>query len=144
MKDKVSQLIAQLESNNVQHAVRYEPNYKWITDREIERCRAAHRPAHMTVTTAHHMLKFSYGLYQIMGGVLYELNMESNLFDFVRDAELQDIMFRGYCASRKINFTFEELAESRKKRETFARLYNGPGNILNYVAKMEQQIQRMI
>jgi hypothetical protein len=128
-----SQLIAQIESNNQPGAVRFEPLWKYATDELCKICIASH-PAYMNMTTARALCMFSYGRYQIMGSVLYEIGYRGALLAFQNDTTLQDAWFHEFLIKRGIFFAIEQLAAYPNMRNQFALRYNG--NQQAYAAKI--------
>jgi len=133
MISTTSQLIALVESNNQPGALRFEPLWKYATDALCQECIRAH-PAYMNVTTARALLMFSYGKYQIMGSVLYELGYKGTLLQFQNDTTLQDAWFETFCSKREINYTITEIAFDPTARARFALRYNG--DKIGYAAKL--------
>lgn len=127
MISSTSQLIGLVESNNEPGAVRYEPEWRYVTPELIKACKQAHFPCYMSDVTAKALMSFSYGKYQIMGSVLYELGYKGTLLQFQNDTTLQDAWFEKFLRARNIYFTLAELVASAAKRLLFATRYNGDG-----------------
>lgn len=129
MIETLSQLVACVESNNVPWAMRHEPGYaRYVTPAIVDKIKRAHRPAFMNTDTAEVIGRTSFGLYQIMGGNLYDLGLPLPISAFMADKALQLQYFDKYCASRKIGqYTLTDILTDKKKREDFARKYNGDG-----------------
>lgn len=125
----LSQLVAQVESNNVVTAIRYEPNWRYITPALIAQCKKAHMPAFMNDTTARAIMSMSYGKYQIMGSVLYELGYKGTLMNFATNVTLQDAWFEVFIDRRTIAYTLTEIVNDKALRERFALRYNGDAKV---------------
>lgn len=133
MISTTSQLIALVESNNQPGALRFEPLWKYATDELCKQCIRSH-PAFMNMTTARALCMFSYGKYQIMGSVLYELGYKGTLIDFQNSTTLQDAWFETFVNKRGIACELSDLAKYPQVRTTFARRYNG--DAVGYAAKL--------
>ena len=132
---KVSKIIAVIESANNPYALRYEPGWKWSTEENIKLAARAHK---CNFTTAETLLAMSYGRYQIMGGVLYELGYRGRLApDFLNNETVQDIYFAKYLTARKCPQTLTEL-RTADGRYLFARRYNGSGATDDYSMKIKR------
>lgn len=132
-----SQLIARIESNNIPHALRFEPNFK-PSQRAVDLCIAAHKPAYMNRATAEMICRTSWGLYQIMGENIYAMcGVSIPISRFMIDIETQERAFYAFLRNRQINFLPEELRTDENKRILFARRYNGSSA---YAAKIKQVI----
>lgn len=133
MISTTSQLIALVESNNNPTALRFEPLWRYVTPELILQCQRSHT-AYMNDATARALLMFSYGKYQIMGSVLYEIGYKGTLLDFQNSTTLQDAWFQQYLKSRKIDFSLNELINWPANRNQFAWKYNGATEA--YAAKL--------
>lgn len=123
---RLAELIRHVESDNIKTAIRYEPNFeKYVSEKAVDRCREAHKPAYMNNTTARSILKHSFGFYQIMGENIYSLGYDKTIFDFVNSEDEQERMFDKFCRSRGITYSLHEIMTDKKKREHFAWRYNG-------------------
>lgn len=121
----ISELIAKVESNNVQWAMRYEAHFK-PSVAAINNCIAAHRPAFMSRSTAEMICKTSWGKYQIMGENLYTIcGLKDSVNLYMSDADLQEETFFRFLEKRDINYTVEQILEDAGKMSKFARRYNG-------------------
>ena len=118
----ISQLIAQIESSNNPHALRFEPQFNPTAENIAAAC---HSNACSTAT-GKMICATSWGLYQIMGENLYSLGFKSSIFDFINSPSLQLVYFNEFLASRKLGaITLEDLRTDQTKREYFASRYNG-------------------
>lgn len=133
----LAKVIATVESGGFPYALRFEdavyhrpPIWGQAT---ISACLQANK---CSGTTGRMILSTSFGLFQIMGFNLYGmLALKIPVATFLFDAEQQLASFAAYCKANGItpeafDFTNEVALEH------FARVYNGPGDIANYVAKM--------
>lgn len=123
----LSQLVAQVETGNVSHALRFEPAYgkRWVTTGIEDRCIRAHSPAYMNRTTANNLCSISWGKYQCMGGLLYEMGYASDLARFASDTNLQLAWFEKTLDYKGVNFTLDEIVNDEMKRRRLAKRYNG-------------------
>lgn len=138
MISTLSQLIALVESNNNPGALRYEPLWKYVTPELILLCQRSHS-GYMSDVTARALLMFSYGKYQIMGSVLYEIGYRGSLVQFQTDTTLQDAWFQTFIQKRGINFTLNDIASNPSMRNQYALRYNG--NQVAYSAKLVSTMQ---
>jgi hypothetical protein len=125
MTKTTSRLIALVESGDNKYAVRYEPTWRYVTVGLRERFVRAHREMMVSKATSQMMLSTSWGKFQMMGSVLYELGYNGKLLDFATSETLQEIWFDKFLTNRDINFTFDELMTDGRKRYRFAHRYNG-------------------
>lgn len=136
MISNISQLVALVESTGVATALRFEPAYgsRWVTPEIEKRCIVAHSPAYMNRTTANVLCSISWGRYQCMGGLLYEMGYKGNLPNFSTDTTLQNAWFEKTLEYKGIKFTLEEIVTDEIKRRRFAKRYNG--DEFGYAAKL--------
>lgn len=121
----ISELIAKVESNGVQWAMRYEAHFK-PSVAAINNCIAAHRPAFMSRSTAEMICKTSWGKFQIMGENLYTIcGLKCDVNSYMCDADLQEETFFRFLEKRDINYSVEQLLADAGKMSKFARRYNG-------------------
>lgn len=83
----------------------------------------------------------SWGLYQLMGVNVFDPRYPKDpetpldppdVFAFVGDAGMQDVLFSAFLRAEGISYTLDELLADDVKMATFARAYNGPGNVQAY------------
>ena len=130
---ELSKIISTVESDGNINAIRYEPNWKWLTPQLISICVNQHK---CSDATARMLLSCSYGKYQIMGSVLYELGYQGKLTpDFLNNESLQDIYFAKYLKARKATMPVKSLLRDDGRR-FFAVKYNGNGAISHYAARI--------
>jgi len=120
-----SQLIAQLESGNNIYAMRYEKNWRYITNEIRESFLWAHRGLYFSRDTVDMILSTSWGKHQIMGSVLYEIGFPGKILDFAQNEELQEWYFHEFLETRGIYYSLDELRNDERKRNKFAYRYNG-------------------
>lgn len=126
-------LIAYNESNGDQNAVRFEtmhlPGTPYINRmKEIVRCSTA---------TAAVLCATSWGKYQIMGDTLIDLGLSVSPIYFCSRDDLQDKAFSDFLTRNHIGgYTLTDITQDATKRATFARIYNGPGNIQGYSQRL--------
>lgn len=139
LNNTLAKVIAQVESGGFPYALRFE-------DALFERMKmsppTSEGPAiraanHCNYATGVMIHCTSYGLFQIMGFNLYGmLGWKQSVATFLWDAEQQLSSFADFCAHNGINpATFDFTDETAL--EHFAKIYNGPGAIADYVAKMK-------
>jgi len=135
----IAELIALVESNNDQYAMRYEPRYKPhalnITDYA--------RRHKVSLETARICLASSWGLYQIMGNNLYSYGLQISLPNYACSVAVQKHYFDTFLIRNNLyNLTadYEKFISSDSDMSHFAEVYNGPGNVLAYVKRMREFI----
>lgn len=132
----LSQLVAQIESGNCAWAIRIEPGFK-PSQRAIDNCIAAHKPAYMNRATAEMICRSSWGTYQIMGENLYTIcKVNTPIAHFMAADALQLKAYNAHNVYKGIDFTLEEVKRDEGKRISFARRYNGSAA---YAAKMQKE-----
>lgn len=129
----LNDLIAAVESDGDQYAIRYEPNHQPRFS-FIESMRDKFQ---ISTATAEMMCKCSWGMYQIMGDELMALNLSIHPVQFCCSIGTQNVLLQEYLDAHHINLTLDELRGDKQKLEMFARIYNGPDNVDAYVARME-------
>lgn len=129
MIETLSQLVGKVESENIHTAIRYEPKWPYVTPELIRLCVQAHRPSYMNEVTARQLLMFSYGEYQIMGSVLYELGFRGKLMEFACDETAQLIYFNKFVKLRGIDYSLEQIVTNATLRSRFALRYNGSASV---------------
>ena len=86
----------------------------------------------------------SWGLYQIMGDNLVGMGLDISPIEYCSNQDMQFKFFWRYCSNENIAFTLDEVLQDRTKREKFAKLYNGPGNYVNYAQRMLDVYQHSV
>lgn len=139
----LADVIARVESNNNQYAVRFEsgvferlttnlndylPMLGWIE--RVHSCSQA---------TAIALASMSWGKYQMMGENLWP-HLEDSFWTFGATPLLQDQAFGEFLARRGINYSLEEIQADPDKRYHFILHYNGPSAIDAYWARMQAAI----
>jgi len=143
----LASVIAQIESGNNPHAMRFEPLVfqspfpaRPAAERSlITKIEAIHG---CSLATAEMIYSTSWGAYQIMGMTLYDLGYAKPIMDFMTSPDDQLAMFNTFCTRRGIAFTVDQLRDDSAAREKFASRYNGPGNIADYSARIAAEIAR--
>jgi hypothetical protein len=128
----LAQLIALVESANHPFAVRYEPDYK----PQPHHICAMMELAGCNYSTAAVLCAMSWGLYQIMGDMLIALGLACSPFVYMNQPAMQDDFFAKYVAADHLTLTLADVLADPSKRTVFARLYNGPGDVPAYAARM--------
>jgi hypothetical protein len=139
LNNALAKVIAQVESGGFPYAMRFESGLfgnpdRWATPAILG---AAQKANHCNLTTARMIAYTSYGLFQIMGFNCYGmLGLTIPVATFLWDTEQQLAAFTAFCQHNGVNpATFDFSDEAAL--EHFARAYNGPGDIPNYVQKMK-------
>lgn len=119
-------LIAQVESANNPFAIRYEPAWSYAVPSDIRAAEIAHG---CDETTALALMSCSWGLYQIMGSVLYDLGAShlNLLRDYLPNAPAQTTMFFHFLEEYCPPVTIDDIREGNAAALAFAARYNGNG-----------------
>lgn len=135
----ISDLIAQVESNNNQYALRFEPAYNPhalnVTDYA--------KRHNVSQATARMCLASSWGLYQIMGDNLYSYGLQISLPNYACSVQVQKLYFTTFLTRNNLyNLTadYQNFISSDDNLAEFAKVYNGPGNVDAYVQRMKEFI----
>lgn len=140
LNDKLAKVIAEVESGGFPEAIRYEPALQLHMSQipgvegfmqTIMGANRCNRP------TAEQIFCTSYGIFQIMGETLYStLGWKEPVATFWSDVEQQLASFKDLCKHGGFDpATFDFSDEAALQR--FARFYNGPDDVADYVAKMK-------
>lgn len=138
MTDTLARVIATVESGPFPYAVRFEPSL-WEHPARMPAAsfRAAQIANRCSAATAQMICATSWGLFQIMGFNLYgSLKLPIAIGPYLFDTEQQFNAFKRFVTLNGFdpdNFDFSDDGLI----ERFARSYNGPGDVPNYVAKMK-------
>jgi hypothetical protein len=129
----LAQLIALVESGGDQFAVRFEPEYTpaahhIVTMMELAGC---------NYNTAKVLCAISWGEFQIMGDELVGLGLAVSPFAYMNNVAMQNDFFNRYILADHLSLTLQDVLTNPSKRATFARLYNGPGNVDAYAQRIE-------
>ncbi|HCB69334.1 MAG TPA: DUF3380 domain-containing protein [Persephonella sp.] len=138
----LAEIIKQIESSNNKLAVRFEPHfYERLKNRTNDTAVLKIREIHKcTYYTALMIASTSWGYFQIMGYNLYFYNLiDTTVFEFLYNEELQEKAFQEFIEKRKINFSVEELKSDPEKIRRFARYYNG--DEIGYARKIEKLLR---
>lgn len=124
----LADLIAQVESAGDPYAIRYEPNWTFTTPATLAAAVRVHR---CSTETARVLLSCSWGLYQVMGSVIYDLSApgtEPNLLkDFVSDTTLQTRYFERFNSVFCGTATLADIVHETETGLHFCERYNGDG-----------------
>ena len=130
--------VSQVESANFPYAMRFEAGLfahppSWVASA----IPAAERFNRCNEPTARMLCCTSFGLFQILGCNIYGmLARQFPVATFLWDAGAQMDAFADFCAHHGINTaTFD--GTDQNELENFARVYNGPGAIPDYSAKLK-------
>jgi len=119
----LADLIAQAESSGNQFASKFEPAH----DPRISFVHQMVSIAKCNFETAKILCSMSFGLYQIMGDELMDLDLTRHPFDYAGDIRLQAEFFNRYCIRNNCEYTLDDVINDETKRLDFAKKYNGPG-----------------
>jgi hypothetical protein len=145
-------VIAQLESGYNVYAMRFEPNFYQrirarFDDAGDESARNAMRlyvkihgytPSKDTMAA---ICATSWGMYQILGWNLFVYGLIGvPLPEWQKNPVIQDSSFDAFLARNGFDGwgdrPYNQISDSEKRQ--FARMYNGPGNVVGYVAAMDR------
>lgn len=145
----LADVIAAIESNNNDHALRFEPltfaRFSTGTLTHKDLLQKIAKANGCDIQTACMIAATSWGKFQIMGMTLYStLDCPESIIDFVSNdqPDMQDWAFRCFVAHYSIDYTPEQLASDRASREHFANVYNGPGNVPVYAERIAAELAR--
>lgn len=129
----LAQLISLVESGGDTHAVRFEPEYtpaahSIVTMMELAGC---------NYNTAKVLCAMSWGEFQIMGDELVSMGLAVSPFAYIDNLGMQNDFFNRYMLADHLTLTLSDVLTNPSKRAIFARLYNGPGNVDAYAARIE-------
>ena len=128
----LADLIAQVESGGNHFASRFEPAH----EPRISFINQMVSIAKCNFVTAKILCSMSFGLYQIMGDELMDLDLTRHPFDYAGDITLQAEFFNRYCIRNNCEYTLDDVINDESKRLDFARKYNGPGNVEAYAQRI--------
>lgn len=128
----LAELIARVESDNNQFAVRFEPAYHPNPDHVSTLANLAKIGYH----SAEILCAFSFGYYQIMGDNLIGMGLQCSPIEYCCLPGLQLVMFTKYCSDNNCDYSLDDIINDQSKREDFAKKYNGPGNIMAYSSRI--------
>jgi len=87
--------------------------------------------------TAMEIFCTSYGKFQILGETLYStLQYQKPVQVFFADVTEQEAAFQTFLKIHSFTYPGESLLSDATLRETFARFYNGPGNVSDYCERI--------
>jgi len=130
-------VVAQVESGGDLHAIRFEPAVYQRTShgplatliniKTMNRCSDG---------TAAMIYSTSWGRFQVMGFNLYgPLGLMRGVVDYLNDADLQAQSFQRFCEFNRCQLAPADL-DNVGRLSAFAALYNGPGNVADYVSRL--------
>lgn len=91
------------------------------------------------IETAKIIFSTSFGFWQEMGFNIYSLGYQLPILQFWQDQSAQRDIFDKFIVKNGINFSWSDMLSDQKKMEEFARVYNGPGDIPEYIAAMHRE-----
>ena len=137
----LAQLIAQVESSGNNYAVRYEPNWTYTTPDDIFAAVVAHA---CDQATARVLMSCSWGAYQIMGSVLYDLSpkpVSLNLLrDYLPNPQLQFKYFNHFNQKFCGDAALLDIEDRTAKGLAFCERYNGDGPA--YMERCQQVLRQ--
>ncbi len=128
----LADLIAQVESDGNQYAVRFEPHYTpkdQNTSKMAAICKCSNE-------TARILCSMSFGYYQIMGDNLISLDLNVSPFEYMNAPTIQSIFLNRFLIRNNCEYTLGDIVNDEESRLDFAKKYNGPGNVDAYAARM--------
>jgi hypothetical protein len=145
----LADVIAAIESNNNDHALRFEPatfsrlGTQSLTNKGLlQKIAIANK---CSIQTACMIAATSWGRFQIMGLTLYSRPIDYNggVLAYLDDQpDMQDWAFRSFIAHHGIDYPLVQLAGDQDCRERFAMYYNGPGNTKEYGGRIADELMR--
>ena len=142
-------VIALVESNNNPKRFRFEPaTYtQWVsaggTPARIALQEVISRVHDCSISTARMIACTSWGRFQILGENLYgPCKCVNDVFTYVTSPALEAAAFDAFLAWRKIDFTLDDLVNDEVKRHGFIAMYNGPGDLVGYWARMQAAMKQ--
>lgn len=146
-------VIAETESNGKPWPPRFEPalHQHWLqglaaSDKvktALTAKIAALNPPTCSTGTAAMLACSSWGAFQMLGETLYDGFWERSVFDFVTDAAAQRTVFDAFVARHGVAFTLTDVVMDEDKRRRFITVYNGPGDVDAYWAKMKRAVKSL-
>jgi len=144
---KLSRLIANVESNDNQWALRFEPGTYMSAgsnDKAAQIFASIIEVHACSRTTAQMIYSTSWGKYQLMGFNLYGPMKLTTLpvGQFLAFPKYQDSAFLKFLVTRKYDDLEVPLGDD-DWMEVFARWYNGPANVAGYVKRVREVASRL-
>lgn len=137
-------LLARVESNAEQFAVRFEPAHTSSPAHIAQMVNACGGPGQCSLRTAVVLCSMSFGLYQIMGDELMAMRMPYSPLEMIADSAKQDQWLTTYLTMDSLqHVTADDIGNDEAIREHFATLYNGPGNVAAYSARLLSAYQEL-
>lgn len=139
-------LIAHVESNDNQHAVRYEPHVhkRVLAGKWIDAVEQARRANACSRATAQVIVSCSWGAWQVMGFNLYgSLGTKIPIGEFLGYRGAQRLTFEEYCANNGLPHSADVAKEDAAWLRRFAVAYNGPGAPDEYVRRMRAVLAQL-
>jgi hypothetical protein len=140
--EKVMRAIAQIESNDNQYALRFEPHVysrnkkQPILDNIIKLNRCSHDTAKMIYST-------SWGCWQLMGFNIYANNTGVRIGEFIASRGIQENYARAFLKNMNADAWDVASLLTVEGSQDFARHYNGPGDVINYGSKLRNALKAL-
>lgn len=134
---KLAKVIAHVESNDRQFAIRFEDQLYASHSFPTELLNSIHLSCGCSLATARMVACTSWGRYQILGENIYSVcQYNKTPVEFCEDSAAQDAALALFLSNRRINFPLEQIMDSLPTRAQFILHYNGPGNQVAYWRQM--------
>jgi hypothetical protein len=137
-------VVAVVESSRLPFAQRFEPSLyirvcgSGLSDAETAALNLIRRANFCDGNTARAIFSTSYGLYQFLGETLYSspINFALPIGQFLTSEALQRSTFYKFVDAHRVNYSINDLLGPGTYATDFARVFNGPGNVDDYAAKL--------
>lgn len=138
----LASLIAMVESGNDQYALRYERSWAYAIAADVSSCMIVHK---CSLDTATMLMSCSFGLYQIMGSVIYDLSAQFKngtekpphlIRDYLTNPQMQLTTFNAFVSHYTGETTLDDIVNSTEQGKKFCQRYNGNGS--EYLARCHE------
>lgn len=144
----LTDLIARIESGDNLSAWRFEParfdHLQKLLGPGTDRCMRVNR---CDLATARVIMASSWGRFQLLGSHLYgpSFNSELTIMEWLQSESAQTTDFWRYCQLCAIDpdLSLQSIIDNQTERERVARLYNGPGAVVEYSNLLLKTAQNM-
>jgi hypothetical protein len=137
--DVLAAIIRNVESSGRLSAVRFEPgihNSLAQLDSNLPLIEKIAGFNACNIDTAKIIFSSSFGLWQMMGFNVYSYEFDNPILKFWESELVQRSIYDAFIVRNDINFSWREMLGDRTKLEKFARIYNGPANVSQYISSM--------
>ncbi len=135
-------IIRNVESGCHLYAIRYEPGIFASLAQAESNAPLIQKIAGINacdIKTAKIIFSTSYGLWQEMGFNIYSLGYDLPILQFWQSQTDQRAIYDAFIIKNGVNFSWREMVADQMKMEEFARVYNGPGAVSEYIAAMHRE-----